>query len=373
MTPLVPAAVALAVFALAHRATARLCTAGARVHLLDRPNERSLHTVPTPRTGGVAIVAASSAGLGGLLVAAHLGWLGDGLRAPLAGSEGRALAWILGACIVMAVVSFGDDITPLPISVRLGTQMLTATAVVLGGGVRIDRVPLPLAWQGLLPPVLAILVTILTVVWLSNLYNFMDGMDGFAGGMTVVGFSVLGMISWRGGAPLLATAMIAVAAAGAGFLLHNRPPARIFMGDVGSVTVGFLAGSLGAVGVSRGLFDVWVPVLVFSPFIVDATFTLVRRAVRGERVWHAHREHLYQRLVLQGWSHRRTVGVQYAFMLASAAAATAYLAGGALVRLGVLLFVAAGYAAYALAVARLERRSALPVAVRSGRRVDREA
>jgi UDP-N-acetylmuramyl pentapeptide phosphotransferase/UDP-N-acetylglucosamine-1-phosphate transferase len=112
---------------------------------------------------------------------------------------------------------------------------------------------------------------------------------------------------------LFAVAIIQAAAA-TGFLLHNFPPARIFMGDVGSISTGFLAGSLIVLGSREKVFDLWVPLVVFSPFILDATATLARRTFRCEKIWHAHREHYYQRLVLSGWSHRRTVLGEYAVM-----------------------------------------------------------
>jgi UDP-N-acetylmuramyl pentapeptide phosphotransferase/UDP-N-acetylglucosamine-1-phosphate transferase len=147
----------------------------------------------------------------------------------------------------------------------------------------------------------------------------MDGMDGFAGGMAVIGFSTL---AWLGRAdPGFATLCLIVAAASAGFLFHNFPPAKIFLGDTGSTTLGFLAAACSLWGSRVGLFPFWVALLVFSPFIVDATVTLLRRLLRGERIWEAHRTHYYQRLVLLGWGHRRTVLVEYALMLACAGSA----------------------------------------------------
>jgi UDP-N-acetylmuramyl pentapeptide phosphotransferase/UDP-N-acetylglucosamine-1-phosphate transferase len=156
-----------------------------------------------------------------------------------------------------------------------------------------------------------------------NLYNFMDGMDGFAGGMAVFGFGAMAVLGWQGGDAGFALANAAIAAAAAGFLLFNFPPARIFLGDVGSATLGLLAAALSLLGSQRGLFPLWVAWLAFSPFIVDATWTLLRRLVRGERVWQAHRSHHYQRLVLAGWSHRRTVSLSYVLMAACAATAVA--------------------------------------------------
>jgi UDP-N-acetylmuramyl pentapeptide phosphotransferase/UDP-N-acetylglucosamine-1-phosphate transferase len=156
-----------------------------------------------------------------------------------------------------------------------------------------------------------------------NLYNFMDGMDGFAGGMAVFGFLALAVLGWRAGDTAFALANGAIAAAAAGFLLGNFPPARVFLGDLGSASLGFLAAAASLIGSQRGLFPLWVAWLAFSPFIVDATWTLFARLARGERVWEAHRSHHYQRLVLAGWGHRRTVLRAYLLMAACAATAVA--------------------------------------------------
>jgi len=160
---------------------------------------------------------------------------------------------------------------------------------------------------------------LLFVTWAINLYNFMDGMDGFAGGMAVIGFSTLAWLG-RVDEPFMNVCLI-VAAANAGFLIHNFPPAKIFMGDTGSTALGFLVAACSLWGSKSGLFPFWVAILVFSPFIVDATATLLRRLLRGERVWEAHRTHYYQRLVLLGWGHRRTVLAEYGLMLACAGSA----------------------------------------------------
>jgi UDP-N-acetylmuramyl pentapeptide phosphotransferase/UDP-N-acetylglucosamine-1-phosphate transferase len=199
-------------------------------------------------------------------------------------------------------------------------------------------------------------VAVLFVVWMTNLYNFMDGIDGLAGGMTVLGFATLGVLGWLGGDPGYALAAWLVAAAALGFLPVNFPPARLFMGDVGSVPLGFLAAAFALGGVRAGLFALWVPVLVFSPFIVDATVTLARRGLRRERVWQAHRSHHYQRLVLMGWSHRKTSLAGYVIM--SGAGMTAILLAtwtraDAEVLAGIAWAVV--YAAVALIVSQLER------------------
>ena len=187
-----------------------------------------------------------------------------------------------------------------------------------------------------------------------NLYNFMDGMDGFAAGMALIGFGCFAVLGALQGAALFATLSFVVAAASSAFLALNFPPARIFMGDVGSSVLGLLLASFSLWADREGLFPLWVSVLIFSPFIVDATVTLFLRLRRRERVWEAHRTHFYQRLARLGWGHRRTVLWEYALMLACAASAfVAVLATPATQWLLLCLWVVA-YTILALLVQHLE-------------------
>ena len=223
----------------------------------------------------------------------------------------------------------------------------------------IDTIPLPLLVTWSLGW-LAVPVTIICLVWMTNLYNFMDGMDGFAGGMSVVGFGFLSFIAWSAGHSFITLLSLLAMTAAAGFLLYNFPPAKIFMGDAGSILLGFLAAALSVMGVHQKQFDLWVPVLVFSPFIVDATVTLLRRLLRGERVWRAHREHYYQRLVLSGWSHKKTVLAEYCLMIACGMSAIAYTRTGESVRLMILICWVLIYCALAFCVRLVERRNSVP-------------
>jgi UDP-N-acetylmuramyl pentapeptide phosphotransferase/UDP-N-acetylglucosamine-1-phosphate transferase len=152
---------------------------------------------------------------------------------------------------------------------------------------------------------------------MTNLFNFMDGSDGLAGGMALFGFATYAVAAAVGGAGDLLLVSACLAAAAGAFLVFNFAPARIFMGDVGSVPLGFLAAALGLAGWQRGVWPVWFPLLVFSPFVVDATVTLMRRAWRRERVWQAHREHYYQRMVRSGLGHAGTAWRWYAVMAAA--------------------------------------------------------
>jgi UDP-N-acetylmuramyl pentapeptide phosphotransferase/UDP-N-acetylglucosamine-1-phosphate transferase len=171
--------------------------------------------------------------------------------------------------------------------------------------------------------VVEMVVLVVAVAWITNLYNFMDGSDGLAGGMAMIGFGAYAVAAWWGQNAALAAFCLALSAAALAFLLHNHHPARIFLGDVGSIPLGFLAAALGVVGWRNDVWPLWFPVLVFAPFIADATITLVRRLLRRQRVWQAHRDHYYQRMVRMGLGHRGTAWTGYAVMLLCAGAALA--------------------------------------------------
>ncbi len=277
--------VAILSFAVAFAAS-RVLLARFGQFALDQPNARSLHDRPVPRTGGIAVLLGAATALA--LGAAEL-WL------PLAIALG------------LAAFSFLDDLRGMPTAARLLAHFAAA------GGI---------AWYLLSPMHPAeIAALILAVVWITNLYNFMDGADGIAGGMALIGFGAYAAAAWAAGQGALAAAGIAVAAASGAFLLHNLHPAKLFLGDVGSIPLGFLAAALGLQGWRDDAWPLWFPLLVFGPFIGDATLTLIRRLARRERVWQAHRDHYYQRMVRMGLGHRRTAWIGYGAMLACAAAA----------------------------------------------------
>jgi UDP-N-acetylmuramyl pentapeptide phosphotransferase/UDP-N-acetylglucosamine-1-phosphate transferase len=197
---------------------------------------------------------------------------------------------------------------------------------------------------------LEIVLLFLAVVWITNLYNFMDGADGLAGTMALVGFGAYAAAAQLAGHAPLALASLAVASASAGFLAHNFPPARVFLGDAGSIPLGFLAGALGLAGYARGAWPAWFPVLVFSHLIFYATITLVRRVLRAERPWRAHRDHYYQRLVLSGWSARRLALASYALMIVVSLAALAGRAEGVMLQCGIISAAAGVYALLLVAI-----------------------
>jgi UDP-N-acetylmuramyl pentapeptide phosphotransferase/UDP-N-acetylglucosamine-1-phosphate transferase len=143
--------------------------------------------------------------------------------------------------------------------------------------------------------------------WMTNLYNFMDGADGLAGGMAAIGFGTLALSAGLGGVIDLAVLCASISLAALAFLGFNFPPARIFMGDGGSIPLGFLAAALGWAGSIQGAWPGWYPALVFAPFVVDASWTLGQRMLKGEKFWRPHRDHHYQKMVRMGLGHRETV------------------------------------------------------------------
>jgi len=331
--------------------TGRLASHSLFMRLIDHPNERSLHALPTPRTGGIGILASAVTGV--VAVSVWTFWMG-GSDAPM-GQISADLGWILGAALFLSIVSLLDDRNGLPVFVRLGAHLLAACGVVFGGDVIVRTVPMPmwglvdLGWT-------AAPVTFIFLLWMTNLYNFMDGMDGFAGGMTVMGFGLVSYLAWLGHHPVILVLAMMQAAAATGFLMHNFPPARIFMGDVGSISTGFLAGSLAVLGSRDGVFELWIPIMIFSPFILDATGTLIRRTLRGCRIWEPHREHYYQRLVLNGWGHRKTVLAEYELMMLCGVLALLYQRLSGEWRPLLLMIWGAVFIALALAVNVLERK-----------------
>jgi UDP-N-acetylmuramyl pentapeptide phosphotransferase/UDP-N-acetylglucosamine-1-phosphate transferase len=279
----------------------------------DLPNDRSLHALPIPRVGGWGAVPA------GIVAAALFG-----------------VADVLLICIltVLFIVSYADDRFSLPVLIRMTIHASAAALWLSQGPVN-------------LPPGIAILAGC-GIIWITNLFNFMDGSDGLAGGMAVFAFGTFGAVAAAHGATPLAIWAIAFAGAVAGFLFFNFNPALVFLGDAGSISLGFLAGVFGIWGWAVGAWPFWFPFLVSAPFFVDATVTLFRRVFRGEPFWKAHREHYYQRLIRMGWTHSRTALCEYVLMAACSGLAIVMLnwpeqAQSAGLACAALVFLAIGY------------------------------
>lgn len=274
---------------------------------MDEPNHRSLHSAPIPRSGGIGIFLGASAG-----------WLLLSFSLDL-----THLRAILMAALVLSAFSLLDDWRGLSIGWRFAAQLLAAAWVTA-----LVAPSLPLA---------LVVLAVLSITWMTNLFNFMDGANGLAGGMGLFGFGFYGLAAAYSGDMSLALACACLSAATAGFLLFNFDPAKIFMGDGGSIPMGFLAGALGLLGWQRGNWPLLFPLIVFSPFIVDATITLTRRLLRGEKIWQAHRSHYYQRLIRMGLGHRRTALWEYALMTACGLSAIAIRESTLTIQLPLLL------------------------------------
>ena len=262
--------------------TAILLHSKAGMSIQDIPNERSLHGTPVPRIGGVALMAGVLSGWA--LMFKSLSW------------------WIVLPLVLLFAVSLLDDVQGLSVKKRLSAHVVAALILVLGSGMLEGNVFLAI-------------VVLLAVVWMTNLFNFMDGSDGLSGGMAFFGFSMYGIALLMHDEDTQAMLNFATSAAALGFLFNNFHPAKVFMGDAGSIPLGFLAAAMGLWGWQHDCWPAWFPVLVFSPFVVDASVTLIKRSVRGARVSEAHREHYYQRMVQLGVGHRNTALLEYALML----------------------------------------------------------
>jgi UDP-N-acetylmuramyl pentapeptide phosphotransferase/UDP-N-acetylglucosamine-1-phosphate transferase len=254
-------------------------------------NDRTLHASPIPRVGGIAIWA-------GVLPAA---WLAS---AP----PTMAFALWGGPWLLLVAVSLRDDMKSVAIVTRLAVHAIASAwfAIALLG------VDAPVAW---------IVIATLATAWALNLYNFMDGSDGLAATMAIIGFAAYGAVLVYRDEP--AALPLAIAAATAPLVVVNRPPARMFLGDVGAVPLGFLAAALAIGGIAGGHWPAWFPVLVFLPFVADATTTLARRVLARERFWQSHKSHYYQRLHQLGAGHAGTLAAYSALMLGSAGTAVA--------------------------------------------------
>jgi len=309
------AALAAAALAMSWIATGRVLAWLDRRQIIDVPNHRSSHVRPTPRGGGIGLLAAA---LPALLVFASMS------AAPM--------PWLVlvAAAAMLAVISWRDDRGHVPARWRLLAQFI---AVAAGLALLDGR----LVFQGVLPPWLDLIAAALAWIWFVNLTNFMDGIDGITG----VEAASIGIGIALVGAP--AAPALILAAASLGFLRWNWHPARLFMGDVGSVPLGYLLGALLLLLAKEGQ---WAAALILPAYyLADATWTLTRRLLQRKKIWEAHREHIYQRAVQGGWSHARvslTVGIVNGGLVVlallsldhpwSALAGAAFLVGATMVR-----------------------------------------
>jgi UDP-GlcNAc:undecaprenyl-phosphate/decaprenyl-phosphate GlcNAc-1-phosphate transferase len=312
-----------------------------RAVLVDIPNARSSHVRPTPRGGGLGIVVAFAAGL---IVLAGAGTAG--LDQP------GVIGFAAGAAI-MAIAGLADDIRTMSFATKLAAQIV-AGLIAMAAGIVITVIYIP----GIGPVELGGFGYILTLLWLvglTNAYNFMDGLDGLAGGTAVIAGGFLCVVAVLLGEPVVAVLALLLAATSAGFLALNFPPARIFMGDVGSQFLGFAFAAMGvllAQADTTGTIVLIVPLLLFH-FLFDTTFTALRRWRRGENLAAAHRSHLYQLLNQSGLSHRQVAGAHYLMAIFQGLLALWIVGAAPSDRWLVFLALLAGQTAYAAVSLRL--------------------
>ncbi len=322
--------------------------------IIDVPNERSSHSSPTPRGGGIGIVL-------GFFLALTLIYAFGGAAAatPL---RSAPFAGFVAALLLIAAISLHDDVAGRGFFSKLLTQIV-AIAIVMGCGVVADLRPFGfpasdaavwLAWP-------------LTLIWmlgLTNAYNFMDGLDGMAGGTAAIAAAFFALICGQLGLPFVAMAALAISAASCGFLLFNWPPAKIFMGDIGSTFLGFAFAALavlatnGTAGTTPHMALV-MPLLLLH-YLFDTVFTFCRRLLAGENVVKAHRTHLYQLINRSGHSHRR-VSLIYAGMATLQGIGALWLSAAPedSNRLWIFLPFLIGHSLHAIRVTRQARRSGL--------------
>jgi UDP-N-acetylmuramyl pentapeptide phosphotransferase/UDP-N-acetylglucosamine-1-phosphate transferase len=285
-------------------------------HLLDMPNARSSHSIPTPRGGGVGVLIGMLAGAFAVSIVDHRHLSVEG-------------AMVLTAVAAVAAISFLDDLRPLPswlrLLVHLGAAVLAVRAI---GSYDVITVPLAGSWA------VGTTGVVLSIVWcvgLTNAYNFMDGIDGIAGIQGVAAGLTWGVIGACSGDFVVAAGGLVMVSAVLAFLRSNWHPARLFLGDVGSATLGFVFAVLPLLASRQAADPGLIPaagLLAVWPFVFDAIYTFARRLRRGEDVLAAHRGHFYQRLVVAGWSHAGVATLYGALALLGGAAAVALVIGG---------------------------------------------
>ncbi|MDC0127594.1 glycosyltransferase family 4 protein [Methylophilaceae bacterium] len=247
---------------------------------LDIPNQRSLHVKPIPRLGGLAVM--NSIIFSTILYCTEL-------------------LFLLPFLLVLIALSFFDDLIGIKPLIRLAIHFLTALIFLFTLDLHISYI--------------FFIILLFYLVWVLNLYNFMDGSDGLASGMSIIGFSCYAILSIILGDISFAIFNIIIIASCIGFLFFNFPPAKIFMGDTGSIPLGFLCGALGVIGWYKTLWPLWFPLVIFSPFILDSGVTLVKRVLKKESLLKAHRSHYYQRAILVGYSHKQVALFSYGLMI----------------------------------------------------------
>lgn len=255
--------------------------------MIAYPGVRQSHSVDTPTGGGLGLIFS-------IVVTSML----LQLFLPLPGFWWRYM--LPGICL-LTIVGWRDDKLPVSSLLRLLVQLVVSLWLLRF-----------FSFQLSLSDTAVFTVTIVAMIWIMNLYNFMDGSNGMAGFQGIFAGMALAVLFYAGDQYAMALLSLAVAAACAGFLPLNFPQASVFMGDVASVPLGFIFASLAVYGMNAGILSLSVSILILSVFIIDATLTLLARVLCGERWYTAHAQHVYQRLIAHGWSHRQVLLVYQA-------------------------------------------------------------
>lgn len=251
---------------------------------LDQPNQRSLHHKPIPRLGGLGIFISF-------------------LLSLLFQVQVQPIPLIFFGCLVLSSISLLDDLFNLSFLIRLCIHAAVAILFIFN-----LPFPMTITWK---------IFFVMATIWSINLYNFMDGSDGLAGGMAFFGFGFYAISAYEQHAFSLALMGLTLSLTALAFLFFNFHPAKIFLGDSGSVPLGFLMSALGILGMTQKIWTFFFPLFVFSPFIFDATITLFKRLYRKEKIWQAHKEHYYQRMIQLGYGHKKTALYAYSLMFFS--------------------------------------------------------
>jgi len=277
-----------------------------KFHILDIPNARSSHQIPTALMGGIGFVLASNIGFG----------IWSILNPPI---EWR-FVFFLGLGNILAIVSLIDDMKKLSPLFRFCMHFLLAVGVMALG---ITLPSLEVAFIHFNLGLTTFIFTLIFIIAMINIYNFMDGIDGYAGGVGLLGSIALAGLFFQqsNGIYVYYTGILSVSILG--FLFWNYPKAKIFMGDIGSAFLGFIFSGLSILLVKSGI-PIIVPVMIFGVFIMDGSITLIRRIINKEKIWEAHRTHFYQLLNKSGWSHQKIIWLEYCHMVICIAMAYFY-------------------------------------------------
>jgi len=257
-------------------------TVAKRSGMIVPPGDRQSHKIDTPTGGGL-----------GLILSIVVTSVALQLFFPLPGFWWQHM---LPGIFLLALIGWRDDKLSVSSLLRLSVQLVVSLWL-LGF----------FNFQSSLPGLIIFIVSLVAMIWMMNLYNFMDGSNGMAGFQGVFAGAVFAVLFYAGDQYAMAMLSLTVSAACAGFLPLNFPRAQLFMGDVASVPLGFIFASLAVFGMKTGVLSLAVSILIMSVFIIDATFTLLARVIRGERWYTAHVQHVYQRLIAQGWPHSRVL------------------------------------------------------------------